>query len=109
VLWSHSVGIYRTDVTAWMLRHLPMKFWTGLQYGALAVEFAVPVLLCISRLRWAGIILGLVFHLMIALMMKELIYFSLQIWTFYALFVSAGHWRTHMTKFSGAGLERPLI
>ena len=41
-----------------------------------------------------GFVLGIGMHLIIALLMAKLIFFSLQMWTYYALIVSTeGWWR----------------
>lgn len=51
------------------------------------------MLFCVRKLRRIAFVLGIGFHLMIALMMKDLIFFSAQMWTFYALFVTPVQWR----------------
>ncbi len=86
VLWSQVQGVYRTELAAWSLRHLPLWVWSVLQHLALAFELLAPVLFTVRRLRPLALVLGLGFHLVIALMMKDLIFFSLQMWTFYLLF-----------------------
>jgi hypothetical protein len=94
VLWGHAQGVYRTEFAAWMLRALPVWAFALMQHLSLAFELGAPLLFCISRLRPVAFIIGMGFHLMIALMMKDLIYFSIQMWTFYALFISGDEWRT---------------
>jgi hypothetical protein len=69
-----------------LLRHLPLWGWSVLQYLALAFELLAPLLFTVRRLRPVALVLGIGFHLVIALMMKDLIFFSLQMWTFYLLF-----------------------
>ena len=86
VLWSQVQGVYRTELAAWLLRHLPLWGWSVLQYLALAFELLAPLLFTVRRLRPVALVLGIGFHLVIALMMKDLIFFSLQMWTFYLLF-----------------------
>lgn len=93
VLYTQVQGVYRTEFAAWCLRTLPVWSWTVMQWTALMFELEAPLLLCVRKLRILGFILGMGFHLVIALMMKDLIFFSAQMWTFYALFVTPEQWR----------------
>lgn len=93
VLYTQVQGVYRTDFAAWMLRVLPVWSWTVMQWTSLLFELEAPVLFCWRKLRPVAFVLGMGFHLMIALMMKDLIFFSAQMWAFYALFVTADEWR----------------
>ena len=93
VLWNEMQGVYRTTFAAFALRHLPKWAWAVQQHVSLAFELTAPLLFTIRRLRPVAIVVGMGFHLMIALMMKDLIFFSLQMWAFYALFVSSEEWR----------------
>jgi Vitamin K-dependent gamma-carboxylase len=93
VLYTHAQGIFRTDFAAWCLRNLPAWSWTAMQWTSLLFELEAPVLFCVRKLRPVAFVIGMGFHLMIALMMKNLIFFSVQMWSFYALFVTAEEWR----------------
>ena len=93
ILWSDVQGVFRTDFAAFALRHLPKWAWTAQQHLSLAFELSAPLLFTIRRLRPVALAVGIGFHLMIALMMKDLIFFSLQMWTFYALFITSEEWR----------------
>jgi hypothetical protein len=93
VLWGQVQGVYRTELAAWALRHLPLWNWTVQQYLSLFFEVTAPLLFAIQRLRPIAFVLGIGFHLVIALLMKDLIFFSTQMWTFYALFITAEEWR----------------
>ena len=93
VLWSQVQGVYRTNAAAFALRHLPKWVWTAQQHVSLAFELTAPLMFTIRRLRPVALAVGIGFHLMIALMMKDLIFFILQMWAFYALFVTSGEWR----------------
>ena len=93
VLYTQVQGVYRTEIAAWCLRNLPVWSWTIMQWTALLFELEAPLLFCVRKLRPVAFVIGMGFHLMIALFMKDLIYFSLQMWTFYALFVSPNEWR----------------
>lgn len=93
VLWTHVQGFHRNELAALLLRNLPAWMWTGMQHSALAFELVAPVLFCVPRLRWIGIAYGIVFHFMIAALMTGLIYFSVQMWTFYVVWITAKQWR----------------
>ena len=92
-LWSQVQGFHRNELAAWMLRTLPKWAWTGMQHSALAFECLAPLLFCVRRWRACVIFYGVMLHVMIAALMSGLIYFSAQMWTFYALFITANEWR----------------
>lgn len=87
VLWMQVQGVYMTEAAAWLVRTLPAWSWTGMQYTALGFELLAPLLFLVRRLRPLGIALGLGFHLIVAVTMYQLIYFSLQMLGFYVLFL----------------------
>lgn len=93
ILWTQVQGVYRTEVAAWALRNLPLWAWAVQQHVSLAFEVGAPVLFLLPKLRPVALMLGIGFHLVIALMMKDLIFFSLQMWTFYVLFLPNGWWK----------------
>ncbi len=93
VLHTQVQGVFRTDFAAWCLRNLPVWSWTVMQWTTLLFELEAPVLFCVQKLRPIAFVIGIGMHLMIALMMKDLIFFSAQMWSFYALFVTAEQWR----------------
>ena len=93
VLFTQVQGVHRNELAAWALRNVPMGAWTFMQWLALGFELLAPVLIGWRRLRPLGLVLGIGMHLIIALLMAKLIFFSLQMWTYYALFVSAEGWR----------------
>jgi hypothetical protein len=111
VLWGQVQGVFRTGTAAWALRTLPLWTWTVQQHLSLAFELLAPVLFCVRRLRPVAFVVGIGFHLVIALMMKDLIFFSVQMWTFYAVFVSAEGWRRlRLTSCDPKDLSRrPLV
>jgi hypothetical protein len=80
--------MYRTDLTAWMLRNLPKWIWSLLQNGSLVFELTAPLLFGVRRTRPLAIFVGSAFHLGIAATMYMLILFSAQVMAFYALFFS---------------------
>ena len=118
ILWSQAQGLYCTELCAWLLRILPRDAWTWMQHSSLAFEMLGPLLflipsfwLPIGRICWAlhmpnyakslgikrrwlispsvvGMLWGFGFHLVIALTMYKLFYFSFQMVTFYLLWFS---------------------
>lgn len=93
VVYTQMQGIFRTDFAAWCLRNLPLWSWTVMQWTTVLFELEAPVLFSVRKLRPLAFVLGIGLHLMIALMMEGLIFFSAQMWTFYALFVTPEQWR----------------
>lgn len=93
LLWGYLQGVYRTDATAWALRHLPLWAWAVQQHASLGFELLAPLLFAWRRLRPLAFALGLGFHVLIAVLMKDLVFFSLQMLSFYALFVPSPVWR----------------
>jgi len=87
ILYTHTVGVYRTDVAGFVVEHAPAFAWTLLAIGALSFELFAPVLFMWRRTRLIGAIAGVLFHGSIALLMKDLVFFSAQMVTFYLLFV----------------------
>lgn len=87
VVWSHAQGYYCTGFAAFLLRNLPPFAWTVIQYSVLVFELGAPVWFTWRRTRLVAILFGLSFHLGIALMMKAVWVFSLQMTTFYVLFL----------------------
>ncbi|MFO7562114.1 MAG: HTTM domain-containing protein [Enhygromyxa sp.] len=87
VLFMQIQGLYMTDAAAWMVRTLPHWAWRVQQEIALWFELLAPILFAFRRLRPLAFVLGLGLHLVIAVTMDQLIYFSLQMACFYLLFV----------------------
>jgi hypothetical protein len=103
VLWTQVQGFHRTEAAAWALRNLPMWMWAAMQYSALFFEVFAPVLIGWRRLRPVGFVLGIGMHLMIALFMKNLIYFSVHMIGYYALFVPREQWMRLWNKAQSFG------
>ncbi len=87
ILWSQVQGSFRTDAAAWCVRHFPLWMWSAQQHLSLAFELCAPLLFLVRRLWPMAFLAGVGFHLVIAVMMKDLIYFSLQMLSFYLLFL----------------------
>ncbi len=58
-----------------------------MMFGSLAFELTAPLLFTRKRLIWIGIAWGILFHISIALTMHNLIYFSIQMMSFYILWL----------------------
>lgn len=109
VLWSQVHGPFRTDIAAFLLRHLPREAWTVLQSLSLGFELLAPVLLAVRRLRPLAFLWGGGMHLGIALTMDEIGYLSLQMVCFYILFVDDATlhgWRRRLAVLGRSGLGR---
>ncbi len=89
VLWTQVQGVYMTNAAAWSIRTFPPEVWTLMQHAALGFEVTAPVLFTIRRLRAPTLIFGLLFHIIIAVTMYKLIYFSAQMVALYLAFVPA--------------------
>jgi hypothetical protein len=98
ILWSQLQGSYRTDITAWGLRHFPRWLWSMAQHSVLVFEVGAPLLFTFARTRPIAVAFGLVFHLMIAVLMNGLLFFSLPMMALYALFISSESWRKWLSK-----------
>lgn len=101
VLWYQLQLEFMTETAAWMIRALPDWFFSLSQWAALGFELAAPLLFLVRRLRPLAFAWGLAMHLLIAVTMYEVGYFSFQIVCFYALFVDErtlhaawGGWRS---------------
>lgn len=86
-LWSFLQGVYKTEFASWMLRTLPKDLFVFQLYFFLLLELSTPVWVCFKKYRPVGFLLAGFGHIMIALTMHQLIYFSLQMMTFYILFL----------------------
>lgn len=80
-------GFYATDFTRYLFLILPPLAWTFMQYGVIVFELGAPLLLLAPALRKWGILMGCLLHLGIALLMRDLVYFSLQMLAFYIPFL----------------------
>jgi hypothetical protein len=76
-------GPFRTETGAWALSNLPPVVFSAGQYLTLLFELSAPLLFFNHRMRPYGLAGGFFFHLLIALFMQNLIYFSLTVLAFY--------------------------
>jgi hypothetical protein len=89
VLWAQLQSVYMTDAAALFVRVTPPWAMTLLQHAALGFELLAPLLIGVRRLRPFGLFIGVVMHIMIAVTMVQLFYFSAQMVCFYLLFLDA--------------------
>lgn len=87
VVWTQSQGHYKNELAAWAVNDLPMFVWGSLAGATLFFELFAIFLFFWKRTRLATVIFGVCLHLGIAMLMKDLIYFSLQMLTMYIFFV----------------------
>lgn len=106
-LWYQVQLNFMTDAAAWMVRNLPMPVWTGLQHLALGFELASPLLFGIRRLRPLGYVMGFGMFLTIAVTMRELVFFALQMCAFFVLFVDPDRLE-RLRRWSAARVGRPV-
>lgn len=88
ILYGHSVGVYRTEVAGWLMRHMPPLFWSASSLFAVSFELFAPLIFIPRKTRWFAIASGTAMHIVIAVLMKDLIFFSLQMISFYIVFLS---------------------
>ena len=87
ILFGHSVGIYRTWIAGLVVTYMPHFFFVALSATSLAFEIFAPVLFMWKRTRLFACAFGVLLHAGIALLMKDLIFFSQQMVTFYVVFL----------------------
>jgi hypothetical protein len=109
-LYTHAVGLYRTEAAVWAIQSFPHWAWWVMGYTALVYEIGAPVLFVVPRLRPAAYLVGFGLHALIALFMKDLLYFSAQMVSFYLLFVREDRVLRveHALQASVEGFLRPL-
>lgn len=98
VLWMQVQGLYMTDTAAWMVRTLPHWMWTVQEKLALWFEILAPLLFGVRRLLPIAFVIGLGLHIVVAVTMDQLIYFSLQMMCFYLLFIPGECYRRYLPE-----------
>jgi hypothetical protein len=88
------------------VRTLPHWMWRVQQELALWFELLAPLLFAVKRLRPLAFVLGLGLHLVVAVTMDQLIYFSLQMACFYLLFIPP-EWAERLTPGRGTSSAKP--
>jgi hypothetical protein len=99
VLWFQLQNIYMTDIAALFVRLTPTWALTLLQHVTLGFELLAPLLFAVRRLRPLALVVGLTMHIMIAVTMYQLVYFSAQMLCFYLVFLDPDtlqRWRARL-------------
>jgi hypothetical protein len=81
-------GFYATPLQKMLVDHLPALTWPLLQYGTVVFELSAPLIFLHPFFRHQAIYAGLALHIGIALLMKDLSFFSAQMLVFYLAFTS---------------------
>ncbi len=87
IVWTQSQGHYKNYISAFAVNYLPWPIWWTLAMSTMIFETGFPLLIIWKRIRIPTLIFGVIFHVGIAILMKDLIYFSLQMITAYVLFL----------------------
>ena len=90
VVWSQLQGWYTNDLGWWALHHLPKWFFGAGEVLTIYFEAFAPLWLIPRRVRPFGLFFGFVLHAMLALFMSNLWTLSLEMTSFYALFLPLG-------------------
>ncbi len=101
ILLGHSVGLYRTEAAAWLVAVLPPWAWVAQWALALGFELLAPVLFLVRRLRPVGYVVGVGMHVVIAVLMVDLVWFSVQMVVLYLLFVDGSRmarWQAWLSR-----------
>lgn len=99
VLWFQLQNIYMTEIAALFVRVTPTWAMTLLQHATLGFELLAPLLFGVRRLRPLALLIGIVMHLVIAVTMYQLVYFSAQMLCFYLVFLDPDtlqRWRARL-------------
>lgn len=100
VMWSQAQGHYRNWLSAWTLNALPAWVYSILMYLFLVFETTAIIGLNWTKTRRWYVFIGLGGHLIIALLMDQLIYFSLQMASFYLVLLDDQTWEKWHSKLS---------
>jgi hypothetical protein len=91
IVWTQSQGHYKTWLAAQAINELPFIFWAVTSLFSYLFELGAVVWFGWKRTRYFAIIFGIIFHMSIATLMKDLIYFSFQMITSYIFYVQHEH------------------
>jgi hypothetical protein len=91
IVWTQSQGHYKTWLAAQAVNDLPFVFWAVTSLLSYLFELGAVFWFGWKRTRYGAIIFGILFHLGIATLMKDLIYFSFQMITSYIFYVDHKH------------------
>ena len=94
-IWSQAQGHYKNMISVWALHTWPRFVWGGFAWATLTVETFAPILFFIryKNIRLWALFAAFMMHVGIAVLMKDLIYFSFQMICTYVYFLPK-HWVT---------------
>ena len=92
IVWTQSQGHYKNLISAWAVNDLPMPIWAMLAIITLVFETGAVVFFFWNRTRIWTVFAGLMMHIAIAILMKDLIYFSVQMMMAYVFFIRSLGW-----------------
>ena len=87
IVWTQAQGHYKTILAAYAVNHAPLILFAFMGITSFLFELLAPLLIGWKKTRPYSLIFGVLFHLGIAVLMKDLIFFSLQMITAYIFFV----------------------
>ncbi|MAA79315.1 MAG: hypothetical protein CL916_08645 [Deltaproteobacteria bacterium] len=97
-VWSQSQGHYKNIFSAYAVNYMPLPLWWCLAAATMIFETGAIFLFTWKKTRVPIVIFGVVFHLGIAILMKDLIFFSVQMITAYVFFVPSSWLHTLRDK-----------
>jgi hypothetical protein len=77
VVFSHLHDSYQTDITYFLIQHVPAIGWVVLQMGTLAFEVGAPLWFALRWTRTPAFFVGASMHVMIGLLFGPVIWFAL--------------------------------
>ena len=90
IVWGQSQGHYKNIISAYAVNYMPLPLWWCLAATTMIFETGAIFFFTWKKTRVPIVILGVFFHIGIAILMKDLIFFSLQMITAYVFFVPSG-------------------
>ena len=101
IIWTQSQGHYKNELAAWAVNDLPMPIWWALAIFTLVFETGAVLFFFWKRTRMLTVISGVLLHLGIAILMKDLIFFSVQMISAYVVFLPVAIiqvWHDRLTR-----------
>ena len=95
-------GVQEGSNIAGTLQLIPSGVWRSMQWIWLIFQLEAPLLFCWRKLRPLAFLLGVGYHLLMALVVSGGFYSNAQILTLYALFITADEWRWLGSKLAEA-------
>ena len=87
ILWSQLQGWYQNDLCWWAITHVPKPFFGAAELATVYFELFAPLWLLPRRVRPWGVAVGICLHIMVAMLMTKLWVFSVEMLSFYVLFL----------------------